>query len=101
MRDLIERLKEAAKQMQIGVHSPGHIAAIEEAIRELAKKDAQRNDAEPEQAITYKLFIRYALSGLIVDHLACKSKDDLYRYVGKLFLGSIERIDRIDFKEEK
>ena len=31
MSDLIKRLKEAAEQMQKGVHSPGHIAAVREA----------------------------------------------------------------------
>ena len=43
MSDLTERLKEAANEMRKGVHSPGHIAAVEEAIKALDKKDAERN----------------------------------------------------------
>ena len=42
MKALIDRLKEAAAQMAMGIHSPGHIAAIQEAIKALSA-------AEPEQ----------------------------------------------------
>lgn len=48
--------------------------------------------------IKYKLYIRTALSGVVVKILPCKSKDDLYMYVGKLFLNSIEKIERVDFE---
>jgi len=37
MSDLIKRLKEAAEQMQKGVHSPGHIAAVNEAVKRLTE----------------------------------------------------------------
>lgn len=48
--------------------------------------------------IKYKLYIRTALSGVVTKILPCKSKDDLYMYVGKLFLNSIEKIERVDFE---
>lgn len=48
--------------------------------------------------IKYKLYIRYALSGVVIETLDCNSKYDLYLYVGKLFLRSIEKIERVDFE---
>lgn len=45
----------------------------------------------------YMLFIRYALTGVVSKVIECQSKDDLYKFVGKLVLRSIEHIDRIDY----
>lgn len=44
---------------------------------------------------TYKLFIEYWY-GKIVDII---QTNDLYHYVGELFLSSINKIERIDYKE--
>lgn len=38
MSELIKKLEAAASQMQMGVHSPAHIAAIREAVGALSKK---------------------------------------------------------------
>lgn len=52
MKNLITRLNEAAEQMGRGVHSPGHIAAIKDAVKALEQIDpgdlwAVHGDAEP------------------------------------------------------
>lgn len=44
---------------------------------------------------TYKLFIRY-WDGLKVDII---KTDDIYHYIGKLYCTSIEKIERVDYKE--
>ena len=44
MKDLITRLKEAMDQMSKGVHSPGHIAAIADAVRVLEKIEKEKGE---------------------------------------------------------
>ena len=44
---------------------------------------------------TYKMFIRY-WDRLVVE---IKKTNDLYHYVGELYMTSIEHIDRVDYKE--
>ena len=46
MKDLINRLKEAMNQMSKGVHSPGHIAAIADAVRVLEKIESQKGETK-------------------------------------------------------
>lgn len=48
--------------------------------------------------MTYKLYIRYSLSGLIVEVRYFESQDAFYSYIGKLVLRSIEHIERIDYE---
>ena len=46
MKELITRLKEAMDQMSKGVHSPGHIAAIADAVKELEKIKNEKGEAK-------------------------------------------------------
>lgn len=48
MKDLITRLNEAAEQMAKGVHGPGHIAAIKDAVKLLERLGWHSGSEEPE-----------------------------------------------------
>lgn len=44
MKDLINRLNQAAEQMAKGVHSPGHIAAIKDAVKKLEEIEKEKGE---------------------------------------------------------
>lgn len=46
----------------------------------------------------YKIFIRMALSGLIILEKEFESHNKFYEYVGSLYMNSLEKIERIDYK---
>lgn len=48
--------------------------------------------------LKYKIFIRYALTGLVIEIKEFETAKDFYAYIGKMVLNSIEHIERIDYK---
>ena len=50
---------------------------------------------------TYKVYISYALSGVVSKYITCDSITGLYEYIGYLYSNSIERITRVDYYEIK
>lgn len=44
------------------------------------------------------MYIRYALSGMRIVTKDFETKQDFYCYVGKLYLGSIEKIERFSYE---
>lgn len=90
--DTIRQLEATAAHYEQSAKDWYQIACQKQA--ETAKKPNQKK-------IKYKLFIRYALSGVRTEEIECTTKDDLYCYIGKLYSRTLEKIERVDWKEVK
>ena len=45
----------------------------------------------------YKIYIRYALSGVVSKYISCDSITGVYEYIGYVCANSIEQITQVDY----